>query len=63
MLTKKVNQNYVQELIFILVYKLKQQETEVYNMPWWIAEKRLEQYKEYQKEVQADIDKQSKKVK
>jgi len=46
------NLDSVQDLIFILVYKLGYSEEEVLRMERWVAKKRLNQFEKYQKEKQ-----------
>ena len=47
--------NSIQDLIFLLEFKLNQQESEILKMPYWIAKKRLKQFEMYQKEFNKSI--------
>ena len=54
---------YIQDLIFILGYKVGQTEDAIDKMSYWKAEMRYKQYIEYQKEVKKETDKATTKVK
>jgi len=56
------NLNSIQDLIFILVYKVGLSENEVLAMPRWIAKKRYSQYETYQKAKQAEMKKETSKM-
>ena len=49
------NLESIQDLMFILVYKLHYSEEDVLNLDRWIAKKRLSQFEKYQKEKQRHI--------
>jgi len=51
------NLNSIQDLIFILVYRVGLSETEILKMKRWILKKRLNQYEIYQKAKQAEMKK------
>lgn len=51
------NLNSIQDLIFILVYRVGLSETEILGMRRWILKKRLNQYEIYQKAKQAEMKK------
>lgn len=52
------NLESIQDLIFILVYKLHLPEQDVLNMRRWVAKKRYAQFSKYQKEKNEEIKKQ-----
>jgi hypothetical protein len=51
------NLESIQDLIFILEYKLHFQESEALNIERWVAKKRIKQYKEYKKEEKESLKK------
>lgn len=51
------NLNSIQDLIFILVYKVGLSEIEILGMKRWILKKRMKQYETYQKAKQAEMKK------
>ena len=52
------NLDSIQDLIFILVYKVHLNEDDVLNMRRWVAKRRLSQYEKYQKAKNDEMKKQ-----
>ena len=57
-----MNPNDLQELIFILEFKLGFTEETAWNTPWWIVNKRYEQFVKYQKEKEKAYKKEFKNI-
>jgi hypothetical protein len=47
----------------VLDFKLKQSEDSVMKMPYWMAKKRMNQFMEYQKNVEKEMDKAKRNIK
>ena len=56
------NLNSIQDLIFILEYKIGLSEIEILGMKRWILKKRLNQYETYQKAKQDELKKATNKI-
>ena len=63
MLIPMTNVDDIQGLIFILAYKLRQPEDEIMKMPFWVAKKRSNQYKDFQKAMEKEMNKGNKDLK
>jgi hypothetical protein len=63
MLLPQENVESLQNLIFILDYKLKQPEESVLKMSYWMAKKRYSQFAKYQEDVKKEMEKSKSKAK
>ena len=46
----------IQDLMFLLEFKMNQREPDILKMEWWVARKRIKQYEGYTKEFLKTIE-------